>query len=106
MCSHDWATPPLRRVPGNPEEAVANQPRGVLVALVEDLDGHGAVLDLPADPAVLPDLAPTALGSGRALMHDPPHFLGGRIHVERVAMFLHQVLLRAVRFRARYSSPS
>src|SRR5262249_18524917 len=41
---------------GNPEEAMANQPCTVFVTLVQDLDRHRAVFDLPADRAELSDL--------------------------------------------------
>src|SRR5262249_2983071 len=73
----------------------------VFVTLVQDLDRHGAVFDLPADRAELSDLASTAWAARRALMHDAPDLLGCCVHVERIAMFLHPVLPRTAMSRRR-----
>ena len=91
--------PRLRHAPAeeilrHPEEAVAHQAVTVFVAFVQDLDRHGAVLDLPDDPAPLADLAPTTRAVRWALVHDAPDLLGCGIDFERVAMFLHGALPR------------
>src|SRR5436309_11523118 len=62
----------------------------MFVTLVQDLDRHRAVCDLPADRTELSDLALTARWIRRALVQDAPDLLGCRVDVERVAMFLHR----------------
>src|SRR6185312_16537479 len=93
--------PTAQEVPWHAEEAVANQPGAVLVALVQDLDGDGPVHDLPADRAELPRLAATRREIRRALVHDTPDLLRRGVHLERVAVLLHGGLLEPRRCRGR-----
>ena len=70
---------------------MAHQARAVLVALVQDLDRDRTVLDLPAVRPVLAH-ADEAVGAVRAAVHEVPDLLGRRVHLERVAVFLHGAL--------------
>ena len=65
-----------------------HQPGTVLVALVQDLDGHRAVFD-PADERSELAHADETVGVIGTRVHDAPDLLRARVHLEGIAVFLH-----------------